>query len=71
MVFSLLVEAITGLTVEHYANLGERLEPHACDVAAFQQRYIDLGDSHLFGESFEAHFAFGEHDAEIHNDGHV
>jgi hypothetical protein len=63
-------EKFAGLAIQGFADGFQRGEPHASDMARFQQRQVRLRDTDGLGQFVRAHLAFGHHHIETDDDGH-
>jgi hypothetical protein len=66
-----VLENVTGLTLQHLANLLERFEAYPLYFTRFEWGHVLLCDADAFGELLGAHLALRQHDIEIDDDGHA
>ena len=65
-----IFQNVAGLTIERAANVLQRVEAHALDLAGLQQRDVLLGDADALGELLGAHLAPRQHHVEVDDDRH-
>lgn len=62
---------VSGLTVQGLTDRLERRKPDRLGPAVLEHRQICWRNANELGKRADGHFASGQHDVDIHNNGHL